>query len=220
MPLLTLQAPVDAMVKGFRQVISDPTFWKQADSKALKHLVEGDSEINVARMIEASEFEGNWTDAQKQVLTDTLHDLSKKGKGLPLRNTLNKLLHFFTGSYKEPVQGWKKVRFLLGSDSFPFVPLTGKKDRNELRIPEESLKNSSALAERIQQSMMIAETELKRTSTKSAKHPTLKRLQDLARQKFQTTDAYAVLRINQTGRAGKPFRVHNMKQVEQIEDIS
>ena len=38
-------------MKGFRQVVSDPTFWKEADSLTLKDWVEGESDVNVAAMI-------------------------------------------------------------------------------------------------------------------------------------------------------------------------
>ena len=197
-----LQAPLAAMVKGFRQVISDPTFWKQADSKALKHLVEGDSEINVPRMSEAIEFEGKWTDAQKQVLLDTLHDLSKKNKGLPpSKNALNKLLRFFTGSSKEPVGGFQQLKFQLDTDaddtdtygSRPCPKLRGRKEEKELLIAAKCLTNSSVLTQSIQRiTNLLPGPAVAR----------LTRLRTLARWSFPEKDfgfAGVTVTVNRTG---------------------
>lgn len=198
------QAPLAAMVKGFRQVISDPTFWKQADSKALKHLVEGDSEINVPRMSEAIEFEGKWTDAQKQVLLDTLHDLSKKNKGLPpSKNALNKLLRFFTGSSKEPVGGFQQLKFQLDTDaddtdtygSRPCPKLRGRKEEKELLIAAKCLTNSSVLTQSIQRiTNLLPGPAVAR----------LTRLRTLARWSFPEKDfdfAGVTVTVNRTGDA-------------------
>eukprot|EP00435_Cladocopium_sp_Y103_P048801 s553_g14.t1 len=149
------QAPVNAMVKGFRQVISDPTFWNVADAEALRQLVEGDSEVNVACMIEAASFEGGWSEDEKKVLIDTLHDLSQKNKGLPpFQNTLNKLLRFFTGSFKEPVEGFnrKKVWFhkVAGERC---APLIGKTCFNKLILRAGCLKSISTLEDMIKESV-------------------------------------------------------------------
>ena len=109
-----------------------------------------------APRIESGQFEGTWTDEQKQVFADTLSDLGKKDKGLPpSQNTLNKLLRFFTGSYKEPVGGFKDLKFSKVPDD-RCAPLVGKTCFNNLRIPSTCL-TSMAMLENIIKESVVSE---------------------------------------------------------------
>ena len=63
-----------------------------------------------------------WADEEKAVVTEVLHDLQSEGQGLPAtERLLNQLLRFFTGSFKEPVEGWEntKVEFNRVSSEKP-----------------------------------------------------------------------------------------------------
>lgn len=145
------------LVNGFRQVVSDAAFWKEVDKWDLQYMVEGDSEVDVAGLIEASRFDGDWTEEQKQVLTDSLFDLAKKGKGVPpFQNTLNKLLRFFTGSFKPPPAGFsffkKPVTFQLVVND-RCAPLVGKTCFDMLLVPAGCLTNTSTLEDMIKESV-------------------------------------------------------------------
>ena len=89
-----------------------------------------------------------WKDEEKEVLRQALEEMQEEGKDLPpVKRPLNKLLRFFTGSFKQPVEGWKnsKVEFLLKRTD-RCIPLIGKTCFNELRIPS-GLESSHKLKE-------------------------------------------------------------------------
>ena len=109
------QAPVNELVKGFRQVISDESFWKEVDSKTLKQLVEGDANIDAHQLVENVEFTTNWKEDQKQLVLKTLHSLGHGTERVPsFQKTLNKMFRHFTGSYKAPPVGnFPRLTFVL-----------------------------------------------------------------------------------------------------------
>ena len=147
-----------AFVRGFRTVIPHRNFWRLADSQALKRLVEGDPEVNVDHMINDGTFSGNWTEDEKKVFADTLHELQEKNRGIaPFENTINKLLRFCTGSFKEPVGGFQKKLYFevyeMNGDVQRCAPLVGKTCFNKLRIPRGCLTSVATLQDQIKESV-------------------------------------------------------------------
>ena len=83
------------------------------------------------------------------MLRQALEEMQEEGKDLPpVKRPLNKLLRFFTGSFKQPVEGWKnsKVEFLLKRTD-RCIPLIGKTCFNELRIPSDSFRMPRKLSQ-------------------------------------------------------------------------
>lgn len=153
--------PVMQMVKGFREVIpADSGFWPllNEDWTKLKHLLEGNSDVDVDALLKKVQWEGwqDWSDEEKAVVTEVLHDLQTEGQGLPAtERLLNQLLRFFTGSFKEPVEGWEntKVEFnRLYSEKC--LPLIGKTCFNELRISSACLKDAETFKQIISESVL------------------------------------------------------------------
>ncbi|CAL1163686.1 unnamed protein product [Cladocopium goreaui] len=66
-----------------------------------------DSDIShQASIREAIEWRARWKDEEKEVLRQALGEMQEEGKDLPpVKRPLNKLLRFFTGSFKQPVEG-------------------------------------------------------------------------------------------------------------------
>ena len=97
----TEQVPVNALVKGFRQQISDHSFWEKANSKALKLLVEGEKILDAKQVaFDTASKTIKWNEEQKQVVRKTVNELIQKDQGLPLfQSSFGKLTRFFTGSY-------------------------------------------------------------------------------------------------------------------------
>ena len=147
---------MNAFVQGFRQFIPSPTFWKEVDNGMLKLLVEGESEVDVERLVEMADFTRRWTEDEKKVFVDTLNVLAKKNKGVPpFQNTLNKLLRFFTGSFKIPMEGFtgsSKLDFEK-SDTERCEPLVGKTCFNRLRVPSGCLTSVATLEDQIEESV-------------------------------------------------------------------
>ena len=157
------EEPVKYIVQGFREVIpSTSGLWKLVDGKwrKLSHLIEGSSEVNVDEMLEAVWWGfPSCSSDEKAVIIEVLHDLQKEGQDLPpVKRQLNKLLRFFTGSFKPPVEGWKKdhLQFsCVGSDSGEkCAPLVGKTCHNELRIPSACCKDPATLKAMIAESVV------------------------------------------------------------------
>ncbi|CAK9084285.1 HECT domain-containing protein [Durusdinium trenchii] len=155
------EEPVKYIVQGFREVIpSTSGLWKLLDGKwqKLSHLIEGSSEVNVDEMLKAV----SWTCSSEEeaVIIEVLHDLQKQGQDLPpVKRQLNKLLRFFTGSFKPPVEGWKKdtVEFTCVNPGYTggkCVPLVGKTCFNELRIPRACCKDPATLKAMIAESVV------------------------------------------------------------------
>ena len=111
--------------------------------KSLKRLMEGEV-INVIDLISSGRAAfsgGGWTGQQVRVVYHTLSELERKGKGIPpFQNTLNKLFHFFTGYYKEPVGGFNDLKFER-VDALECSPLVGETSSKTLRIPSACLTN-------------------------------------------------------------------------------
>eukprot|EP00438_Fugacium_kawagutii_P030149 Skav235171 [mRNA] locus=scaffold721:184318:185487:- [translate_table: standard] len=150
--------PVSYMVKGFREVIpGDSGFWPLLkDWTQLKHLLEGNSDVDVDALLENVEWGWGWNDENKAVVTEVLHELQTEGQGLPPpERLLNQLLRFFTGSLKEPVEGWKNtdLEFSIFS-SERCQPLVGKTCDNQLRIPSACLKDAETFKEIISESVL------------------------------------------------------------------
>eukprot|EP00438_Fugacium_kawagutii_P016230 Skav211917 [mRNA] locus=scaffold1200:93688:94146:- [translate_table: standard] len=144
------------MVEGFRQVIPSKDFWQMANVKNLKLLVEGDPEIDIKELMGSASFRGPpWSDKQKMVLEETLNILAQKNRGIPpFQNTLNKLLRFFTGSFKKPSEGYARagLKFEMYKQD-RCIPLVGKTCFNTLRIPEGCLENTALLEDIIKESV-------------------------------------------------------------------
>ena len=90
------------------------------------------------------------------MLRQALEEMQEEGKDLPpVKRPLNKLLRFFTGSFKQPVEGWKnsKVEFVRKRTE-RCIPLVGKTCFNELRIPSGCLESSHKLKEMIAESVV------------------------------------------------------------------
>ena len=153
------EEPVNYMVKGFEEVLpKDSSFWKvlNGNVEALQHLIEGSSEVDLEGLWEAVEWSGGWDDEEKSVLHEVLQELQKEGEGLPpVKRPLNKLLRFFTGSFKKPVEGWKeaKVEFYNTYES-KCVPLIGKTCFNELRISSGCLEDPQRLKDMMEESIV------------------------------------------------------------------
>ena len=147
------------MVEGFHEVIpSDSEFYNllNGNSETLGHLIEGNSEVDLDELWEAIEWGWGWTDEEQQVLRQALEEMQEEGKDLPpVKRPLNKLLRFFTGSFKQPVEGWKnsKVEFVRKRTE-RCIPLIGKTCFNELRIPSGCLESSHKLKEMIAESVV------------------------------------------------------------------
>ena len=92
------------------------------------------------------------------MLRQALEEMQEEGKDLPpVKRPLNKLLRFFTGSFKQPVEGWKnsKVEFLLKRTD-RCIPLERLASMNcaFLQIPSGCLESSHKLKEMIAESVV------------------------------------------------------------------
>ena len=166
------KAPVDELVKGFRSVLPNNTnsmFWpelaKSGGFQKLQKLIEGNSELDLEKLLAVVRWKDGWTNEQKQFFTDALYRLQRAGRGLPpMQNPLNKLLRFFTGSFKEPVGGFKDsdfMRFQLekptqqGNTTVRCSPLTAHTCFNHVYVPEGCLTDPDELDEMIRESIVV-----------------------------------------------------------------
>ncbi|OLQ05293.1 hypothetical protein AK812_SmicGene11541 [Symbiodinium microadriaticum] len=166
-------APVDELVKGFRSVLPNNTnssFWpalaRSGGFQTLQKLIEGNSEVDVGRLLNVVRwrpFSDGWTDTQKMFFAEALNRLKRAGAGLPpMQNPINKLLRFFTGSFKEPVGGFKMsddIRFELekptGFTTARCAPLKGHTCFNHLYVPVGCLKDPDELDAMIRESIVV-----------------------------------------------------------------
>lgn len=159
--------PVKEMAAGFQEVLQpkNPSFsffWDHVKGRPsnLKHLIEGNQEVDVDGLVRSAEWIGNWSESRKSIFIDVLHQLQAEGEH-SLTKPLNRLLRFFTGSLTAPVGGWEahdKPPILEVRDSdynAPKMckPLKGKTCVNQLVIPEACLNDRVLLHDIILESV-------------------------------------------------------------------
>ena len=133
--------PVEAIVKGFREMIPAETFWKKLKGASqLKRLIEGSQEVDVDNFLARVVWQGGpWSGADRQVMEEVMRELGKQGSGLPiLKQPLSKLLHYITGSSTEPVHAEDEF---LGESLEKIVFVKADTDDGQCHLPQ-SLKDS------------------------------------------------------------------------------
>mmetsp|Transcript_40407 Transcript_40407/g.93762 ORF Transcript_40407/g.93762 Transcript_40407/m.93762 type:complete len:602 (+) Transcript_40407:37-1842(+) len=151
-------SPVTEIVAGFRKVLPSEYFWKKVgNASTLKALIEGSPDIDLDAMVSAANFT-DFTPDEQNVVLGILRDLREDGTDLqPLQKPLNKLVRFFTGSFKAPVVGWKNAPPIfqkkMQESGDKCAPLIGKTCFNKLYIPANCLKDSSQLKDVILESI-------------------------------------------------------------------
>ena len=163
----TICGAVKEMAAGFQEVLQpkNPSFsffWDHVKGRPsnLKHLIEGNQEVDVDGLVRSAEWIGNWSESRKSIFIDVLHQLQAEGEH-SLTKPLNRLLRFFTGSLTAPVGGWEahhKPPILEVRDSdynAPKMckPLKGKTCVNQLVIPEACLNDRVLLHDIILESV-------------------------------------------------------------------
>lgn len=138
----------------------DSGFWPLLkDWTQLKHLLEGNSDVDVDALWEKVEWGYGWTEENKAVVTEVLHDLQTEGQGKPApERLLNQLLRFFTGSFKEPPEGWKNTDLVVfrvkTTEHQQCLPLVGHTCFNELIISKLCLKDAETFRQIISESVL------------------------------------------------------------------
>ena len=139
----------------------DSGFWPLLkDWTQLKHLLGGNSDVDVDALLENAEWSAWWEDEDKAVFAQVLQELRTEGQGKPApERVLNQLLRFFTGSFKEPVEGWKKTKVHFQArhpTDHPSKcrPLEGHTCFNELIISKGCLKDAKTLKQIISESLL------------------------------------------------------------------
>ena len=132
--------PVEAIVKGFREMIPAETFWKKLKGASqLKRLIEGSQEVDVDNFLARVVWQGPWSEADRQVMEEVMRELHQQGSGLPiLKKPLSILLHYITGSSTEPVHAEDEF---LGESLEKIVFVKAEDKRDICHLPQ-SLKDS------------------------------------------------------------------------------
>jgi len=153
-------AAIDNLIRGFRHWIDLPEFFKRIpDGAALKLLVEGRSEVDLVDLFAAARYLGNWTSQQKEVLEKAFSKVQEDQKTTaPIsERPVNQLLHFFTGSYSPPPNGWKEdpAQFkVLLLDVDACAHLEAHTCFNQLFIPSKCLEDAETFANTIYDSII------------------------------------------------------------------